>query len=162
MKTLIVGFSSHYSIFSKLIRVITASKISHTYIRILNFYGAEDMVFQASGLTVNYTNYQYFQRKSKVIEEYEMQVSDKQYDTAMTLMSKSAGKPYSMPEILGILYVLFMREWMKKCVKNPYRNGDKSYICSELAAECLGLWNTEAMTPEDLRRYCNKNGKLIN
>jgi uncharacterized protein YycO len=119
------------------------------------------MVFQASGLTVNYTNYNFFQNKSKVVEEYEMSVSDEQYEKAMTLMAESAGKPYSMKEIFGFLYVLYMREWRYKRVKNPFGDGDKSYVCSELAAECIGVKDPETVTPEDLRRYCKQRGNLI-
>ena len=119
------------------------------------------MVFQASGLMVNYCNYEYFQKKSRVREEYEMEVSAEQYDKAMGLMASAAGKPYSMREIFGYLYVLAQREWRNKVVSNPFGDGDKSYVCSELAAESLGIKDAESMTPEDLRRYCAKNGTLI-
>lgn len=161
MKTLILGFSSHTGIFAWLIKKVTASHVSHAYIRIPNFHGTDDMVFQASGLAVNYCNYEYFITKTKVVEEYEMQVSDEQYEKAMTLMAKAAGKPYSMREIYGYLYVLFMREYRYKRVENPFGDGDKSYVCSELAAESIGAKDPESMTPEDLRRYCKKTGNLI-
>lgn len=161
MAWLTIGFSSHSGIFSSTIRLVTASKVSHTYIRIPNFYDNEDMVFQASGLSVNYCNYNYFKNKSKVKEEYEIDVSSDQYLAAMKLMSKAAGKPYSYREILGYVYVLAMRQWFDRRVSNPFGDGDKSYVCSELAAECLGIKDAESMTPEDLRRWCVKNGRLI-
>jgi hypothetical protein len=161
MKTLIVGFSSHAGVFSSLIRLVTASKASHAYMRILDFQGIDDMVFQASGLTVNYCNYEYFTSRNRIVEEYEVQVSDEQYDKAMHIMAKQAGKPYSMRELWGFIYVLAMRHWFSKRVKNPFGDGYNSWVCSELSGECVGAEDPESMTPEDLRRWCKKRGNLI-
>lgn len=160
MKKLIVGFSSHPGIFSWAIKKVTCSHVSHAYICLPKFIDGEDMVFQASGLTVNYTNYNVFVKKSIVYEEYEMQVTDEQYDTAIKIMAEAAGKPYSVKEIFGYLYVLAMHEWFYKTVKNPFADGDKSYVCSELIAECLGAKDPESLTPEDLRRWCKEKGDL--
>ncbi len=160
MKKVIVGFSTHKGAFSSLIRFVTNSKVSHCYIRIpVPEYG-ESMVFQASGLWVNYCNYGIFQEKNKVIEEYEIEVEDDVYAFGEMLRVMEAGKPYSMKEIFGLLWVLAMRGLGVK-VKNPGRDGSNSYICVELAMLCVGLAaDSENITQEDFRRWCVKKGKL--
>lgn len=159
MKKLTVGFSTHKSLFSWLIRVGTASKVSHTYIRIPTDC-AEDIVFQASQLSVNYCNYFYFCQKNQVIEEYEVEVSDEQALNAELLRVIMVGKPYSIKQIFGFAYVIIMHAFGKK-VSNPLVDGDHSFICAELVARCIGLENPENMSQEDVRRWCEKNAKRI-
>ncbi len=67
MKKVIVGFSTHRSIFSSLIKFVTNSKVSHAYIRIpVPEYG-ESMIFQASGLWVNYMNVEVFKKAGNIV-----------------------------------------------------------------------------------------------
>lgn len=161
MKKVIVGFSTHPGAFSKLIRFITNSKVSHTYIRIPVLEYNEDMVFQASGLSVNYTNYKVFQTKCKVIEEYEITVDDETHALGEMMRVMEAGKPYSVKELIGLLWVLMMRGFGYK-VQNPFRDGSTSYICVELVMICVGLrHDSENITQEDFRRWCEIHGKLI-
>ncbi len=161
MKTVIVGFSSHPGVFSSLIKFITNSKVSHAYIRIPIPEYDESMIFQASGLAVNYCNFKVFQLKSKVMEEYEVKVSDDIYQLGEMLRIMESGKPYSMKEIFGLLWVLAMRGLGVK-VDNPFRDGSASYVCVELAMLCVGQTSdSENITQEDFRRWCAKNGTLI-
>lgn len=161
MKKIIVGFSTHHSLFSTLIKFVTNSKVSHTYIRIPVPEWDESVVFQASGLVVNYTNYKVFLEKSTVIEEYEIDVSDDVYAFAEMVRVMECGKPYSMKEVFGLLWVLAMRGLNVK-VKNPFRDGSHSYICVELVMTCVGLTSdSENATQEDFRRWCAINGKLL-
>ncbi len=72
-----------------------------------------------------------------------------------------AGKPYSIKEIFGLLWVLAMRGFGVK-VKNPFRDGSHSYVCVELAMLCVGLSaDSENVTQEDFRRWCESNGSLL-
>lgn len=161
MKNIIIGFSTHPGIFSTLIKFITNSKVSHTYTRILIPEYNESMVFQASGFYVNYMNYKIFKEKSTVIEEYEIEVDDDTYQFAEMMRVMEAGKPYSIKEIIGLLWILIMRGFGIK-VKNPFRDGSDSYICVELVMLCVGLKaDSENTTQEDFRRWCKKHGKLI-
>lgn len=161
MKKVIIGFSAHPGIFSTLIKFITNSRVSHTYIRIPVPEYNESMVFQASGLCVNYMNYKVFQKKSKIIEEYEIEVDDDVYAFGEMMRVIESGKPYSMKEIFGLLWVLAMRGFGVK-VNNPFRDGSHSYICVELAMLCVGLEkDSENVTQEDFRRWCAANGTLI-
>lgn len=160
MKTVIVGFSSHKGIFSWLIRTCTKSKVSHAYIRLpIEEYG-KDVIFQASGLTVNYCSGDVFRSHSQVIEEYLVEISDEQAKKNELYRITECGKPYSMNQVYGFMYVLGMRQ-IGKNVPNPFSDGAHSYVCVETAANHVGAPNAESMTQEDFRRWCAKNGKLI-
>lgn len=161
MKTVIVGFSSHPGIFSTLIKFFTNSRVSHTYIKLPIPEYNEFMVFQASGLSVNYTNYEVFRKKSKVIEEYMVEVSDDEAKLGELLRIMESGKPYGIKEIWGLLWVLANRGMGRK-VNNPFRDGSSSYICVELAMVSVGLpHDSENITQEDFRKWCALNGTLI-
>lgn len=162
MKKVIVGFSTRSGIFSSLIKWITNSKVSHTYVRIpVPEYG-ESVVFQASGLHVNYMNFEVFKKAGNIIiEEYEIKVDNDTYEFGEMLRVMEAGKPYSIKELFGLLWILSMRGFGVK-VKNPFRDGSRSYICVELAMLCVGLGaESENVTQEDFRRWCKRNGKLL-
>jgi hypothetical protein len=79
MKTIRIGFSYHPNPFSWLIRFFTSSKVSHTYIRLPVPEYETSVIFQASGLAVNYTASDVFESHSKVVEEYELEISEEQY-----------------------------------------------------------------------------------
>lgn len=161
MKTVIVGFSTQSGAFSSLIKFATNSKVSHSYIRIPVPEYNESMVFQASGLSVNYCNFKIFQEKSKVMEEYEIEVDEETYEYGEMLRVMEAGKPYSMKELVGLLWILVMRGFGVRA-KNPFRDGSASYVCVELAMLCVGLQaDSENVTQEDFRRWCAAHGKLI-
>ena len=160
MKTIIVGFSTHKGAFSWLIRTATSSSISHTYIRLPVCEYNTSMIFQASGLLVNYCSDDVFSKKNQVIEEYDITLSDEQAAIGEEFRIRESGKPYAIKQIFGFIYVLGMRKFNKK-VANPFSDGKQSYVCVETNSICIGLVNGESMTPEDLRRWCQKNGKLI-
>ena len=160
MKTIRIGFSSHPSPFSWLIRTFTSSKVSHTYIRLPVPEYDTSVIFQASGLAVNYTTSSVFESHSKVIEEYELDISDEQYGLSEKFRVTEVGKPYSCKQILGFLTVLAARKFGKK-ISNPMSDGDHAYVCVEVVSVCIGLPNGESMTPEDLRLWCLNNARLV-
>jgi hypothetical protein len=161
MKTIRVGFSTHTGAFSWLIRTATASKVSHTYLRIPVPEYNTSMIFQASGLTVNYCAAEVFDLKNHIYEEYEVDVSDEQYEVGEKFRVTEAGKSYSMKQVCGFATVLAARQLLNKRIPNPYSNGNHSYVCVEVVTVCIGLADGESMTPEDLRRWCEKNAKLV-
>lgn len=161
MKTLRVGFSTHSGAFSWLIRTATSSEVSHTYLRIPVPEHSTDMIFQASGLTVNYCAKDVFEFKNNICEEYDIDVSDEQFKAAERFRITEAGKAYSMNQVYGFIAVLAARQVLDKKISNPFSDGDHSYVCVEVVAVCIGLEDAESMTPEDLRRWCEKNGRLV-
>ena len=160
MKKIIVGFSYSNSLFSKLIKIFTSSKISHTYIRLPVPEYNTSVVFQASLLSVHYVTADVFKSHSTIVEEYELEVSDEQFSVGEKFRVTEVGKPYSYTQILGFLYVLMLRKFGKK-VSNPLSNGDHAYVCVEVVANSIGVSNGESMTPEELRLWCKDNARLV-
>jgi len=159
MKNITVGFSKHPgSLLSWLIRAVTKSKVSHVY-QVIVVEG-EPMVYQASGLMVNYTALPVFLEKNVVIEQYSMTVTDEQYEKAKKLRVTQVGKPYSVKQLFGFFYVLGMRK-LGEQVRNPLGNGNHAYVCCEIIADSLGITDGESMTPEDFRRYCERYGQRL-
>ena len=152
MKTIIIGFSHSNNLFSKLIMAVTRSNISHAYIR-LN----ETDVFQASGLSVNEQVYEYFLTYETVVKEFQIQISDEQFAAGEAFRLASLGKPYSMKEVFGFGWVMFMRMFGKK-VANPGKDGDHAYVCSKLVCIYAGIPDVgENLTPDDLYNILQSN-----
>lgn len=158
MKTITIGFSTSERWLSKLIRWMSGSKISHSYIKIPIPDFNEAMVFQASGLTVNYTNYDIFKHEANVIAEYELEVTEGQFQLAEWVRITEAGKPYAVKQLFGYVLVLLCRKAGYQ-VPNPFADGAAAHSCIELVARSLGLENVESMLPHDLEKLI-REGKL--
>lgn len=162
MATIIVGFSrprKFFAPFSWLIRLIDWTPYSHTYIK---FYSQKYdcwLVYQASGLFVNFFGPSAFAREALVIEEFDLEIDDATMISVVKFAIQTAGVPYGVTEIVGIGWVKFMAFFGKK-IRNPFRNGKFTFICSELVAEILvqhlGVQiqeDVETMTPKDVYNY---------
>jgi hypothetical protein len=149
MAKIIVGFSTSTHLLSKFIRFMTNAPFSHAYIRVPVPEFNTSIVFQASGLSVNYTNYEYFLTSNTVVEEMEIEVSDEQAKIAESLRVTECGKPYSLKELFGFSWIMFLRIFHKK-VGNPFYDGNSGYICVELISKSLGIQDKSTLTPIDL------------
>lgn len=162
MKTLRIGFSTGrgFKVYSLLIRVLTGSRVSHTYQRIEVPEFDSEVIFQASGLKVNYENADIFASHSRVVEEYEVPVSDFYAHLAERMRVTEVGKPYGILQVVGYMWVLLLRRVGLR-VKNPLADGNASHVCVELNAKQIGLKDVEGMTPEDLRQWCAANADRV-
>lgn len=154
MKTITVGFSHSNNLFSKLIMWATKSNISHTYIKL-----GDGIIYQASGLSVNEQTDEDFLTYETVIEEMQVQVSDDQFAAGEKFRVASLGKPYSIKEVLGFVWVMFMKCFGKE-VANPLKDGGSAYVCSKLVCNYIGIDDSlENLTPEDVHDIlvCNKS-----
>lgn len=176
MSKLIVGFSyAPGKVFSKLIRWVTRSQVSHTFTMVVD--GADALVYQASGLRVNYEAYKLFLAEEKVVEAYTFDLTLAESILNEHFRKEHVGDHYSWQEIVGFGWVLLMRKF-GRVVKNPFSGGDHAFVCvdiaaaqipynrtisSELVQRVLGVEaaGEGTMTPEDLRRYCQKNGTQL-
>jgi hypothetical protein len=161
MAILRVGFSCNSKFFSSLIRWFTYSKVSHTYVRLSVPEFDETVIFHAAGLTVGYVNGKYFDEHQKIIEEYDVEISDFVAKEGEKARVTEAGKPYSWWQILGFLWVLAWRLIGVRC-RNPFSNGRHAYVCVETVVQQLG-WGVdgESLTPEDLRTMVSKCGARV-
>jgi len=157
MKKLIIGFSDGGNMLSALIKYTTKSLASHTFIMLPE---ENNLVYQASGRAVNYENYKHFLSHEKVIELYELELTDEEYTRLRDFRNSKVGDPYASRELVGFLWVLACRQILDMAVRNPLSMGDHAYICVDIVTSHLSIGNTEGTkTPEDLRRWCEKSLK---
>lgn len=153
---IIIGFSCHktFNILSELIKAAEHTKFSHVYVK---FYSASLdrwLIYQASGLVVNFVGEEHFLEKNKVIAEFKTAVTPEQKTEVLQLAVDLAGRPYGMKDLIGIGLVRLAALFKKK-IKNPFEDGTKAYICSELGATILvklgvKIEDLDSTTPKDL------------
>lgn len=153
-----IGFSSHPGWLASLIKYCTKSKASHTFI-ILPLTGIEQLVIHAQGLKVNAIDLDVFMSTNTVLKVFPVEISmEKVY-----WLYRQLGKSYGILELIGYIWVLIGNRLGKKWA-NPLADGEKTYVCSELAASVLDLLHPEEYSPQDLLNYLEgkENGKINN
>lgn len=162
MEKVYVGFSYHKgSLLSNIIKMMEGSEYSHVYLRVESKYGP--YVYQASGLQVNFTNWDIFSSSNKVVEEYEFQIDGTQKDRLLRFFIKYAGKKYSLKSLFQIASMMICGRLGFKI--NFKGDNDETFICSELGALfCEKILNIKInededfISPKSLHQYVSKVG----
>lgn len=138
MFTIIIGFSrpKKWHLLSTLIMKVEKTDYSHAYIRIHSEKYDRDLIYQASGLAVNFMNIEMFNNHNNVIHEFEIEVSDETYLDIMRFAIDNVGIPYGSKELIGFGLIKLAALFNKK-ISNPFSNGTKTSVCSELVARIL-------------------------
>ena len=131
MRRIIIGFSTpiNFKIGSSLIRLFEKSDFSHIYIKMEPSEKSKlpfSKVFQASHGDVNCMEFEVFKSKNKIIHEYEIIITDKEYYDVATWLWLQLGKPYGFAQLVAIAFN-----------NNFLGNNDNKFICSELAGMVL-------------------------
>jgi hypothetical protein len=154
-----IGFSTSNSVVSKIIRKLTKSKVSHTYIKCqVERY---DVVLHANQHGVEFDKYNDFDRKFEIVAEYDLKLTAEQEDAFMAYAIRQLDRSYDFLGVAGFMWVLLNRSFGRK-VKNPFSN-KSAYYCSELiicslqAAQFVGseLFDKDLVTPEELLVFLN-------
>ena len=135
---LIVGFSKtkHFNPFSWAIQKVTNAPFSHSYIKFKSDKFDRVLIYQASGLAVNFMEEKRMLATHDVVAEFELEISEETYKKTIQFAIDEAGVPYGMSQIFGILYVKALGLFGVKA-RNPFPNGSGNYVCSELVAQIL-------------------------
>ena len=138
MDSIIIGFSTpnKFNLFSFLIRIVCRSSMSHAYVKYHDDYTGRWVIFQASGLEVNYISEDKFKTLENIVAEFDLPVSDELKLKVVRDSIDRLGTPYGIKHIFGIVIVLIARGFGKK-TKNPFADGGATMVCSELAADEL-------------------------
>jgi hypothetical protein len=141
MEKIIVGFSKpskniKFPIVSWAIRLIERTPYSHVYIRWYSDSLERDIVYQASGTMVNFVGMNVFSEHAEPVHEFEIECSKETIKKTKQFAIDKAGYPYGVKQIVGILFVKIASLFGKK-IKNPFADGGRTYVCSELVAEIL-------------------------
>lgn len=156
-----VGFSTAIKSnpVSYIIRKIEGADFSHCY---LKFYVEEYdvwLVYHASHLMIHFLSEERFLEKSKVIEEYELDLPEEVVRNLIKNAFSKAGVPYAWRQIFGMMGVRLLYRWFKWKIKNPLGDGRKAQICSELLYYDLkdnidfADFEPEWHGPNELKRY---------
>ena len=132
MKTLIIGFSrpTTFKLLSWLIQKIEKTEYSHVYAKFYSSTINRQIIYQASGLEVNFVGSELFYKNHIAVKEFSISVSDEVYLETMRFAVDSAGMPYSIKQLFGILFYMLTG-------KVPVGDGRRGYVCSELMGQML-------------------------
>lgn len=159
MTNIIIGFSKpkKFSLHGFIIEKIDNSQFDHTYLRFNLDQIERNVVFQSIAVGVQLVSESEFEGLCTPVEEYQLQISEQQFLTMLQFCFDKAGKPYGLLDVVGlgiskILYKLGLKK------KNPFFEGDATYFCSQLVAQCLDnidptdfQLDADDISPGDLR-----------
>lgn len=104
---------------------------SHSYVRFHSDSYSRDLLYQASGLRVNFIGFPMFLSQEIVVHEFVIPVSAETKQAVIQFAIDNVGAPYALLNAFGIVAVKFMALFGKK-IKNPVNQ--KGHFCSELTA----------------------------
>jgi len=167
MKNITIGFSTGHTLFARLIRMFEGNvPYSHVFIKFHSDTFERDIIYQASGLQVNFIGAILFATKVKIIKEFKLEVNDQAYKRIMQFAIDNAGTPYGYKQLLG-MGIVRIAKLFNKTIKNPFSDGKATYVCSELAGTVLQSFiikhdiplNLETSGPKDLYKFLEKLNK---
>lgn len=129
MTSVRIGFSrpKEWHVLSALIMAVERTDYSHVYVRWHSDKYGRDLIYQASGLKVNFVGLDLFMSMNTIVDEFDFDVSDETYVKMVQFCIDNAGKPYGGKQLVGM--------GIKKLgFENPFRDGKQTYVCSELGA----------------------------
>lgn len=135
-----IGFSQpknkFFPIFSWLIRLIEWTKYSHVYLQWDSEFAESTITYHAAGHSVHFLGLELFKKSVKPVYIFEIDITREQYKDLLHYCFEKSGTDYGVKQIFGITIVKLMCLFGKK-IKNPFSDGDKSQVCSELIGHVL-------------------------
>jgi hypothetical protein len=140
MGTITVGFSRPRAWFSPsswLIRLFGGwTPYSHTYIKFYEGAYDRELIFQASGMCVNFMGRRRFDRQQVTVREFVLPVDAHVEKKMIQFAIDKVGVPYGFMDILGIAWVK-LASVFGAMVKNPVKNDGTTYVCCLLVGDML-------------------------
>ena len=158
MAQLIVGFSkpkAFFEPFSWLIRLAYWSPVSHAYVKLNLNELNKQIIFQASGLSINLIGQDEFAYKENVYKEFTFPITDQNRIALIGFAIDQLGKSYSVLGVCGIALVRVCK-LLGININNPVSYSQSSAFCSELTAyilenyEGLQLGDVANLSPSQL------------
>lgn len=149
-----VGFSTSPAWYSRLIKDVTKSECSHTFI-VADFMGV-DLVFEEGTFGFTVRTLADLAAHDTIVEIITPKVP---LDVGFVASFKQLGQPYGYLVLLGMAFVMLGRKFGKHW-KNPLKSAH-SMICSERNATILAasgyphaaMLDAASTSPEDLRQF---------
>lgn len=168
MQYLTIGFSTpkKFKVLSWLIRKVERTEFSHVYLAFRSESLNRKLIYQASGLQVNFVGSALFSEHHKVLVEFTIPITDQEKKQILTSCVDLAGYPYGMKQLIGLAWVRFVGLFGKK-ITNPVNDGRKTNICSELAGYILVKYfnykieDLDSLSPKDVWLLLKQHGETI-
>jgi len=131
-----VGFSYRKgNVMSWLIRKLTSSDVSHTWLAIVDpYFGDETLIMEAGFAGWQMVSYQEFLRKNTIVTIVEPVVP---LNEGLRMAARWLGSPYDITGLFGA-FIVVVGHWFKRKWKNPLDN-PKSMFCSEAIIRILQI-----------------------
>jgi hypothetical protein len=165
MNSIIIGFSKpkKFKLFAWAIMKGYNIPYDHVYIKFHSDSYERDLIYQASGLAVNFMSVDIFNSINDVVQEFTFPITDDNKKAMVQFCIDNVGKPYGFKDILGLAWARVLELCGKK-VNNPVNDGQNSWVCCELGAYVLETFvgkdipeQLNDITPLDLYNYLSKN-----
>lgn len=136
MRKITIGFSKPknkiFPIFSWAIRAYEHTPFSHVFVRWQTSVGPS-ICYHAAHTTLHFLSDTCFEKQIKVVESFEFEVTDEQYNKLLKYCLETCGNNYALVGVFGVLYCdLF------KVKKNPFGEGPLEQYCAELVYRVIG------------------------
>ncbi len=132
MRTITVGFSrpKKWNPLSWAIMKAQGAEYSHVYMKFYSSSLERELIYQASGLQVNFVGSKLFNDHHLTVHEFQFQISEESHKKALQFAVDNAGKPYSIKQLFSILSYISIN-------KPLFKDGRSAYVCSELIGQML-------------------------
>lgn len=169
MNKITIGFSrpKKWKPFAAAIMAVYGIPYDHVYVKFWSEKFQRSLVYQASSVMVNFMGYEYFESQNIIVKEFEFDMSDEDMLEMIQYAIDSAGKPYGTMSALGLAVVRIAEVFGKK-IKNPFGDGDKTYICCELASYVLEKYvhrqipfDLDLVSPKDLYVFLSDETNIL-
>lgn len=163
---IVIGFSTaiHTNTpIAPMIRRFEGTEFSHVYIRYWSEGLQRHLILQSNIDNVNFTNEEHFFKHNKIIDEFAFHVDP---SVKVAVLQKAIDRlhiPYGKLQLVGMGVAQLWKRWTGKWISNPFKDGEKSQVCSELAGHVLieaGYWlpvdKLEVMGPKWLYERVNE------
>ena len=151
-----VGFSTTGGWLSRIIRRMTGSPVSHSFVVYHSAVFGKDMVLEASGHGFRIMSWRRFDKENKLVAMYRLKVPDEVLHQALGKLADRLGDAYDTLSLFGYL----LRKWFR--LKRVPFDSRKKLVCSEAVALFLG-WcgmrfdDVGVVTPQILLDFAEGN-----
>ena len=161
MRKIVVGFSKPKGFFNPLswiIRFMYWTPYSHVYCSHVSEKYKQTLIYQASGVQVNFMSRLQFDKRATVVSEFEFEISDEAFDSYMSWAIEQSGAPYSKTKLFEILFM-----------DDLDKSDEPQWVCSVLIARvCKDFISHEDeklsmdyATPKDIFDFCAFKGRRL-
>lgn len=134
---------------------------SHTYIRFKTKNG-KWLTYHATHRGLTFIGELAFNEKIRIVEEYELEVSELYYQVGIDFCIDYAGLDYAYTELLGIVVADLL-----KLSRNPFSQGIMQMYCAEVVARFMGKIGKQLKVDanrvklKDIQSFLKSNGRRI-